>query len=122
PSRRSCALIIRQCQRSHGRLPEGIVVDRGSDFRSVYFSALMAHCGIDLIVRPASHPRFGSEAEGFFGQFQKLWLAGRPGNRIHGKEVRAVSGNRQPQKLACLTLLDLWEDLEEFRGWFEHYV
>src|SRR5690606_12697756 len=71
PSRRSCALIMRQCLRTHNRLPEGVIVDRGADFRSNYFSALMSHCRINLILRPAGHPRFGSEAERFFGQFKE---------------------------------------------------
>ena len=51
PSKRSVALVLRQCARLHARLPEGIVVDSGSDFRSVYFSALAAHCGFNLIFR-----------------------------------------------------------------------
>lgn len=120
PSRRSCALIIRQCLRSHGRLPETIIVDRGADFRSNYFSALMAHCNVHLMLRPAGHPRFGSEAERFFGQFKELWLAHRPGNRVSVKELRAVSGSHHPKKLASLSLLDLWEDLSTFNNWLDH--
>lgn len=120
PSRRSCALIIRQCLRSHSRLPETIVVDRGAEFRSNYFSALMAHCRVNLMLRPAGHPRFGSEAERFFGQFKDLWLAHRPGNRVSTRELRAVSGSHHPTKLASLTLLDLWGDLLTFNTWIDH--
>lgn len=122
PSRRSCALIIRQCLRTHGRLPEWIIVDRGSDFRSNFFSGLMSHCRVNLMFRPSGHPRFGAEAERFFGQFKELWLSSRPGNRVSLREVRAVSGSHRPQNLACLSLLDLWEDLVEFNAWFDHYT
>lgn len=122
PSRRSCALIIRQCLRTHGRLPEWIIVDRGADFRSNYFSGFMSHCRINLMLRPAEHPRYGSEAERFFGQFKELWLSCRPGNRVSVREVRAVSGSHHPQQLACLSLLDLWEDLADFNKWFDHYT
>jgi len=122
PSRRSCALIIRQCLRAHGRLPEWLIVDRGADFRSEYFSALMSHCRINLMLRPPGHPRYGSEAERFFGQFKDLWLSCRAGNRVSVREVRSVSGSHQPQKLASLSLLDLWEDLVEFSRWFDQYT
>ena len=122
PSRKNCALIIRQCLRTHGRLPEWIIVDRGSDFRSNYFSALMSHCRVNLMLRPAGHPRFGSEAERFFGQFKDLWLSARPGNRVCVREIRSVSGSHRPQNLASLSLLDLWEDLIAFNGWFDHYT
>ena len=122
PSRRSCALIIRQCLRTHGRLPEWLIVDRGSDFRSNFFSGLMSHCRVNLMFRPSGHPRYGAEAERFFGQFKELWLSSRPGNRVNLREVRAVSGSHRPENLACLSLLDLWEDLVEFNAWFDHYT
>jgi putative transposase len=122
PSRRNCALIMRQCLRTHGRLPETIVVDRGAEFRSVYFSALMAHCRVNLMFRPSGHPRYGSEAERLFGQFKNLWLGHRPGNKVSVREIRSVSGSHRPEKHACLTLLDFWVDLLEFNAWFDHYV
>lgn len=120
PSRRSCALIIRECLRTHGRLPEWLIVDRGADFRSNYFSGLMSHCGIHLMLRPPGHPRYGSEAERFFGQFKDKWLSSRAGNRVNITEVRSVSGSHRPEQLATLSLLDLWEDLVSFRCWFNN--
>lgn len=122
PSRRSVALVIRQCVRNHGRLPERTVVDSGSDFRSNYFSALAAHCSMDLMSRPVGHPRYGSEAERYFGQFKDLWLSARAGNRVDIREVRSVSGSHRPEKRACITLLDLWDDLLTFNAWLDVYT
>ena len=122
PSRRNCALIIRQCVRLHGRLPETIIVDRGAEFSSTYFSGLLAHCKVNLMLRPSGHPRYGSESERFFGQFKDLWLSLRPGNKVSVKEIRSVSGSHRPEKHACLTLLDLWEDLLVFNNWFDSYA
>lgn len=122
PSRRSISLAIRQCVRKNGRLPERVIVDHGSDFRSVYFSELMAHHGIDLNFRPKGHPRYGSEAERFFGQFKSLWISGRQGNRVDIREIRAVSGSHRPEKVASLTLLDLWDDLTTFCAWLDTYT
>jgi putative transposase len=122
PSRRNCALIIRQCVKIHGRLPETIIVDRGAEFSSTYFSGLLAHCRVNLMLRPAGHPRYGSESERFFGQFKDLWLSARPGNKVSVKEIRSVSGSHRPEKRACLTLLDLWDDLLAFNAWFDGYA
>lgn len=122
PSRRSCALVIRQCVRNHGRLPETIVVDNGSEFQSVYFSALLSHYGVNLMFRPSGHPRYGSEAERFFGQFKELWLSCRPGNTVSVKEIRSVSGSHRPEKQAVLKIEDLWGDLLTFNKWLDGYV
>lgn len=122
PSKRSVALVIRQCLRIHGRLPEAIVVDNGSDFASVYNSALAAHCGFTLVFRPVGDPRYGSEAERYFGQYKNFWLASRPGNLVNVEEVRSVSGSHHPERLATLTLLDFWDDLLAFRGWIEQHT
>lgn len=122
PSKRSVALILRQCVRLHGRLPEGIVVDSGSDFRSVYLSALAAHCGFNLVFRPVGHPRYGSEAERFFGQYKTLWLAARPGNLVNIKEVRSVSGSHRPEAIATMSLFDMWQDVLTFADWLKGYA
>ena len=121
PSRRSCSLIIRQCLRQHGRLPEAIIVDHGSDFRSVFFSTLLAHCGIDLLFRPVGFPEYGSEAEKYFRQFKELWLSARPGNCTSKEEVRSVSGSHRPELHACLTLSKFWEELVLFNDWINAY-
>ncbi|QBH00945.1 DDE-type integrase/transposase/recombinase [Xanthomonas oryzae] len=121
PSRRSCALVIRQCLRRHGLLPESIIVDQGPDFRSVFFSTLLAHCGIDLRFRPSGFPKFGSEAEKYFRQLKELWLSARPANCVSKEEVRAVSGSHRPERYACLTLPNLWEELTLFNDWINAY-
>jgi len=122
PSKRSVALILRQCVRLHGRLPEGIVVDNGSDFRSVYLSALAAHYGFNLIFRPVGHPRYGAEAERFFGQYKTQWLASRSGNLVSLKEVRSVSGSHRPEVVAAMSLFDMWQDALAFADWSKGYA
>jgi putative transposase len=122
PSKRSVALILRQCVRLHGRLPEGIVLDNGSDFRSVYLSALAAHCGFSLIFRPVGHPRYGAEAERLFGQYKTLWLAARSGNLVNLKEVRSVSGSHRPEAVATMSLFDMWQDVSTFADWLKGYA
>lgn len=117
PSRKSCAKVMRDCARRHSLLPKEIIVDRGAEFRSVYFSALLAHSKIELILRPASHSRYGGEVEGLFGEFKKQWLTQRPGNLADYKEARSVDGKYAPKKQAVLTAYDFYKEFEAFINW-----
>lgn len=117
PSRVACAKVMRECVRRHRRLPAEIIVDRGSDFKSVFFSSLLAHYRITLSLRPAAHPRFGGEVEGFFGEFKKQWLAQRSGNLADYKEARSVDGEKAPAKSAILSPFDLYQELQHFAAW-----
>ena len=67
PSYRSSMVVIRECVRIHGRLPNRIVVDRGPDFRSIYFDYLIvAFCDAKLL-RPTAQPKYGNPVERVFG-------------------------------------------------------
>ncbi|WP_028884898.1 integrase catalytic domain-containing protein [Teredinibacter turnerae] len=117
PSKKSCAKVMRDCVRRHGRLPKGIIVDRGPEFKSVYFSALLAHSKIEPILRPTAHSRYGGEVEGLFGEFKKQWLTQRPGNLADYKEARGVDGKLAPKKRAILTAYDFFREFEAFVNW-----
>lgn len=117
PSRVSVAKVLRECVRRHGRLPNEIIVDRGSDFTSVFFASLLAHYKIDYSLRPSGHSRYGGEIEGFFGEFKKQWLSQRSGNLSDFKEVRAVDGKYHPKNSAVLRPYDFYNELNEFCNW-----
>jgi transposase InsO family protein len=117
PSRRSIARLLRDCVRRHGRLPAEIIVDRGAEFKSVYFAALLADKKITLTIRPAGDPRYGSEVERLFGEFKEMWLSQRPGNIKDYKEVRSVDGKKSPAKMAILQPYDLYCELQNFLEW-----
>lgn len=117
PSRKACAMVLRSCVRRHGRLPEEIIVDRGSDFQSVYFVAVLADRDVNLVLRPSEHPRYGSQAEIFFKLFKSWWLSMRPGNLANYREARAVSRSHAPCNTAELTIEQLLVELYEFADW-----
>ncbi len=117
PSSRACGMVLRMCAKNHGRLPKAIIVDRGSDFQSVYFFSLLANFGVDLVSRPASHPRYGSEVERIFLCFKTQWLNMRPGNCATYIESRSVSGTYAPTNSAELTIEKLWDELNEYITW-----
>lgn len=122
PSRKVCAMLLRACVRRHGRLPEEIIVDRGSDFQSVYFVALLADRDVNLVQRPSEHPRYGSQAEVFFKLFKTWWLSMRPGNLADYREARAVSRSHSPWETAELTIEQLLDELYEFSDWHNSRV
>ncbi len=117
PSRRSCAKLIRECVRRHGKLPREILVDHGSDFTSVYFRSLLAHYRITHSLRPAANPRAGSEVERLFGEYRQQWLSQRPGFVFGLKTLRAIDGKYAPDKSAVLTIEDLYRELTAFLNW-----
>ena len=117
PSRRSVAKVMRDCVRRHGRLPSELIVDRGAEFKSVYFASLLADKEVDFSLRPSAHPRYGSEIEGLFGDFKKMWLSNRPGNTADYKEVRSVDRSFSPEKHAVLKPYDLHRELLAFIEW-----
>src|SRR5207245_9853630 len=67
PSYRSCYLVLLECVRRWGRLPDTILVDGGSEFRSLGFETVAAACGMTIRQRPVAAARHGSVVERLFG-------------------------------------------------------
>ena len=120
PSRRACAMVIRQCVKKYGKLPSRIITDKGKDFVSVYFHALLARYGVSLSLRPTGHGRFGSEVERVFGVFKSIWLDIRPGNITDHFEKRSVSMSHSAEKFAELSLEDLLTELHQVVEWYNN--
>lgn len=114
PSYRSCMLVIRDCVRRHGRLPATIVVDQGSEFISVYFDQLLAIFNIHKRMRPASHPRFGSIVERFFGVKNTEFTHVLRGNNKALQTPRRMSPTHDPRTLAVWNLRAFREAFEQF--------
>lgn len=114
PSRKSCTMVIRDCVRRHGRLPEMVVVDGGSDFRSAHFQVMLATLHVVRCERPPEDPRFGQEVERLFGAFKERFARGLPGFGISIEKSRAVSAAFKSERKATLSLLDAFNVLEAY--------
>lgn len=114
PSRRSCALVLRDCAMRWRRLPETIVVDNGKEFESVYFEACLARLGIHKQSRPPSHPRYGSSVERAFGVLKAELLCTLPGNAANRKEDRGKSTSHKGYARGKYTLLELHLLIEHY--------
>lgn len=114
PSRESCAMVIRDCVRRHGRVPEILIVDGGSEFNSLHFTAMLACLVVTRIQRPPEDPRFGKEIERLFGAFKECFARGLPGFIPDIGSSRKTSGTHSPRKRASLEFHDLIELLERY--------
>lgn len=59
-------MVIRECIKRHGRLPQIFVTDGGKEFSSVYFETLLAIFECTRKVRPPAESRVGNLVERMF--------------------------------------------------------
>lgn len=114
PSYRSNMMVIRECVRTHGRLPDFIVVDRGSDFESTYFEQALARFERHKKTRPGAKPKFGSLIERFFRTTAEEFVYSLMGNTQAYENFRQVSPEVAPARHAIWTFERLAVRLEEY--------
>ena len=114
PSYRSCMMILRECVRRHGRLPQILVLDGGPEFQSTYFETLLARYEVTKKTRPPAQARFGSVCERLFGTTNTQFIHNLRGNTQITRNVRQVTKSVSPQGQAVWTLGALEERLSEY--------
>ncbi len=114
PSYRSCMMVLRECVRRHGRFPQSIVVDGGSDFESVYFETLLARYECTKKTRPGAKPRFGSVCERLFGTVNTTFVYNLFGNTQASRDPRLLTKAVNPRYLAQWTLERVHQRLGEW--------
>ena len=115
PSRKACAMVIRDCVSRHGRLPQKILVDNGADFQSAHFELMVAYFHITKEHRPPSDPTYGSEVERLFKTMKTRFLDDQRGNLKNSERGRAVARAFKGDANAAMTM-------EHFYTFFEDYV
>ncbi len=85
PSRESICMLLRMCILRHGRIPEEIHSDRGSDFTSWHTQEVMARLGVTRQYSPVASPKYNSQAERHFSETQAGLFKKLPGNIIEYK-------------------------------------
>ncbi len=108
PSYRSGMMALREYVWRYGRLPQTVIVDGGSDFRSTYFETLLAYYDCTKATRPWAHPHYGSVCERLFGTANTQFVYNLIGNTQIMKQVRQVTKSIQPREQAVWTLGDLY--------------
>lgn len=118
PSCISVACMVRQCLRIHGRLPESIRSDRGSEFRSTYMAALAAHYGFNHELKPAGYPQSGGHIERYFETVRQQFLPRLSGNVVDIKSSRSTSGSHSPRNKANLPLNAMVDASLAYIDWY----
>jgi transposase InsO family protein len=114
PSYRACMMVLRECVRRYGRFPYSVVVDRGSDFESVYFETLLAAYECSKKSRPGAKPRFGSVCERLFGTSNSTFVHNLVGNTQATQEPRQMTKAVDPRRLAQWSLERIHHHLGEW--------
>lgn len=114
PSYRSAMMVLRECARRHGRLPQILVLDGGPEFRSTYFETLLARYECTQKIRPPAKARFGSVCERLFGTANTHLIHNLSGNTQLMRNVRQVTQSVNPRNLAVWTLESLIKYLCEW--------
>jgi putative transposase len=113
PSYRSCMMILRECVRRYGRLPQILVLDGGREFESVYLETLLARCEVIKKTRPPAKARFGSTCERIFGTANKQFLHNLQGN-TQATRSRQVTKSVDPRNHVAWPLKELHQKLAEY--------
>ncbi|BAY10853.1 TnsA endonuclease N-terminal domain-containing protein [Calothrix sp. NIES-2098] len=111
PSYRSCLMVLRLCVKNHGRLPQIVVVDNGSEFHSTYFETLLATFECTKKHRPPAKARFSAICERLFGTSNTQFVHNLQGNTQITRNVRQVTKSVNPKNHAIWTLNLLYEYL-----------
>lgn len=98
----------------HGRIPEAIIHDWGSEFRAMDFKSAITALNIIEYTRPKSKSRFGSICERMFGITEQEIIRNLLGCSIPLKSPRTVSSSHDPRKYAGLYLENLWTEFEKY--------
>jgi putative transposase len=114
PSYRSCMMILRDCVRRHGRLPQVVVIDGGPEFQSTYFETLLGQYECTKKTRPPAKARFGSVCERLFGTTNTEFIHNLRGNTQITRNVRQVTKGNEPVGQAAWTLGCLYDYLSRF--------
>ena len=114
PSYRSCMMILRDCVRRGGRLPQIIVIDGGPEFQGTYFETLLARYECTKKTRPPAKARFGSVCERLFGTTNTQFIHNLRGNTQITRNVRQVTKGNAPVGQAAWTLGCLYDYLSMF--------
>ncbi|MFS6709227.1 hypothetical protein WHJ98_14390, partial [Staphylococcus aureus] len=114
PSRRSCAMVIRDCIRRHGRIPNCLRLDNGSEFHSVYLDTLIAYLGITKEHRPSRDAKYASEVERSFKTVRTKFLDDQPGHLLNNARGREVAAAFKGEAQAALDITHFVEFFEDF--------
>ena len=114
PSYMACMMVIRALVHHVHVLPRVVMVDHGSEFKSVAFDQLCAAFVMEKRLRPPSEPKYGAPCERMFGTTNTGFVYLLSGNTQNLRDPRGMSSEVDPRRHALWTLPELTKRLEDF--------
>lgn len=114
PNKYILMLLMRECIRRNGRVPDRVVVDQGPEFQSIFWEILLLRLGIIKLERPTAQSHFGSIVERNFGTTNTAFIHFLQGSTEHMKDPRGVSKEFNPVNTAVWTFGRLNAKLAEY--------
>ena len=114
PSTFSVLMALYDMFKRFGRIPDTVITDWGSDFRSKALKTTMDALGIRHLFRPKSAARYGAVLERIFGVVHTRLLHNLAGNTKATKLVRTMTRSVDPKQHAGLFLYQIYDGLEDF--------
>lgn len=108
-------LLMRLLVQEYGMLPQFIMVDGGSDFRSMAFEKFLAMYSVSTIYRKKGAPKDGAFIERMFGMAQTQFVNHLLGNIQYRQEhYREITKKNDPRLNACWDLGSYYKALRTF--------
>lgn len=114
PSYLTTMMLLRECVRRHGRLPEIFISDGGPGFRNLSLRLLLAYYGVTYMRHPKGKARWGAEIERFGGATNQRISNELPGSTKVLQKHRRVSETHDPARYACYVLEDIGRLMREW--------
>lgn len=114
PNAMTVMLLVRECVRVWGRLPDFIIVDGAGEFHSDLVEQSLSMLGIHIIERPPHEPRHGSGIERAFRTIFTSLVYNMAGNTQNSKPGDRTRPRHDPSKHALWTPREFNERLTHF--------
>ena len=114
PSYMACMMVVRDMVCRVRALPRVVMVDHGSEFKSVAFDQLCAGYVMEKRLRPPSEPRYGAPCERMFGTTNTGFVYLLSGNTQNLRDPRGMSAEVDPRRHALWSLPEFTQRLEDF--------
>lgn len=108
--------LLRRCGERHGRLPQALALDQGSENRNGDVVTVAQRYGVELRYRPKSRPRHGGPVERRFGSLNTQLLYSLAGNTQASKSARQGTPATNPKSHAVWTLPDFDALLDRYNA------
>jgi len=114
PSRNTLSMLYRDCSRRHGRLPNGLLADHGSEHDSTFHETFLAAMMMDKAERPTELPRYASEVETCFEVARQKVLRQLAGNMQNDKCGRSASASHKAHATTRFVIASLYKEMDDY--------